>query len=229
MSSGLVFSILILLILFIFQTIIIFRIFYSFISNGKKRKILEEYFKENIVSIKKKYERVPGDKFILFDVEDIPSFRDMLFDKFILFENAYNSLDYEMMKACCSKELFDKYYTSIILNLNIGRKRILTNIEKERLFIYDLRRSKTEQVVSAIIDIRYTNYTINKVGAVIGGSRIPVKERFEVVFKKNLNDVEANCPNCGAPVIDNRCDFCKTDVISHEGDFVIDSIKRIID
>lgn len=228
MSSGLVFSILILLILFIFQTIIIFRIFYSFISNGKKRKMLEESFKENVVSMKKKYDRVPGDKFILIDVEDIPSFRDMLFDKFILFENSYNSLDYEMMKACCSKELFDKYYTNIILNLNIGNKRILNNVEKERLLIYDLKSSKTEQVVSAVIEIRYTNYMVNKVGAVISGSRVPKNERFEVVYKKDFNNVDINCPNCGAPIIDNRCDFCKTDFFNRESDFVIVSIKRII-
>lgn len=238
MSIELIFSLIILLIFFLFQTGIILSIFFKYISNNRKRKQLNEFFQNNVlnrdsylISSKKIYRSVSSDKYLLFNINgsDINIFKDSLFYRFLLFEQSYNNLDYEMMKACSTDTLFNDYYTSIILNLGIGRKRIINDIIKKEMIIYDLRSTRYEQTISSMIKIRYVNYTVDKIGNVISGSRSPVTEKFEVIFKKNFNDVKTNCPNCGAPIIDSKCDFCKMDFGGHSGDFVVDSIKRIVD
>lgn len=238
MSNGLVFSLIVLLLFFIFQTCIIFIIFFKFISNSNNRKKSVEYFKRNVlnkecylISSKRIYRHVSLNKYILFNVDnnDINIFKDSLFYRFLLFEQAYNNLDYEMMKACSTDRLFDRYYSSIILNLSIGNKKIITDIEKREMIIYDLRSTRYDQTVFAMIKIRYVNYTVNKLGNIISGTRKPVTEKFQVIFKKDFNDFKTNCPNCGAPIIDSKCDFCKTDFTTSRGDFVVDSIKRIVE
>lgn len=80
-----------------------------------------------------------------------------------------------------------------------------------------------------MIEVSYLNYVIDRNGYVISGSREKtMTEKFEVTFRKDFErDDVTKCSNCGANIIGNKCDYCRTTIKNVE--FKISSIKKIID
>lgn len=215
---------------------------FKLIRNFIKRKSNHNYFKNNIVINKKietktgnenKYQRTYNDisksDLAKFNTDDIDLLKDYFYNMFLDFENAYNNLDYNMMKILSTKQLYQNYYTGIILDLKVGKKKIISDIEKKKVIIFELDSTIAKQIASVMIEISYLNYTIDKNGYVISGSRNQkITEKFEVMFRKDFERKEIiKCPNCGAEIIGNKCDFCRSTIKNVE--FKISSIKKIID
>lgn len=204
-----------------------------------RRKNNRRYFKNNVVvnhqleiKGKNKYEKeyidVSKDKLAEFNTEDINSLKDYFYNIFLEFENAYNNLDYNMMKILTTKQMYQNYYTGISLDLKVGRKRIIRDIEKKKVIVFELDSTIAKQIVSTMIEISYINYTIDKDGYVINGSRDKAIEKFEVTFRKDFERQEVTkCPSCGASVVGNRCDWCRSKIKNVE--FKISSIRKIIE
>jgi len=215
--------------------ITIFYIIFSTIIKVIKRASNRKYFKSNIIinnninSKKEKYTDISKDELATFNTDNLEAFKNYFYKIFVDFENAYNNLDYNTMKSLSTKQLFHNYHTGITLDLEAGKKRIINNIQKRKVIIYEVFSSSVKQVVSAMIEISYINYTMNKHGVVVSGSRdFKVTEKFEVIFRKDFEKEEiTNCPNCGANVTSNKCEFCKTSLKNVE--FKISAIKKIID
>ena len=175
------------------------------------------------------YNDVSKQKLEMFNTDNLDSLKDYVYDIFLRFENAYNNLDYNEMKILSTKQLFQNYYTGITLDLKVGQKKIINSIERKNVIIYELDSTIAKQTLSAMIEISYLTYTINSKGYIISGSRDNVvTERFEVTYRKDFEKTDiTKCPNCGATIIGNKCDFCRTTI--KNVDFKISSIKRIID
>lgn len=184
----------------------------------------------DLATLKKgEYIDISKEQLAEFNTEDLETFKNYFYKLFISFENAYNNLDYNMMKTLSTKQLYQNYYTGITLDLEAGNKRIIDNIQKKKVIIYETFTSTAKQVVSAMIEISYTTYMINKNGQIIKGSRDnKITEKFEVTFRKDFekNEIE-KCPNCGANIVGNKCEFCRTNVKNVE--FKLSNIKRIIE
>lgn len=206
-----------------------------------RRKGNYRYFKNNVVTINSslnksnnsKYQRnyndVSKEKLDAFNVSDINDLKDYFYEIFVKFEKAYNNLDYNAMKMISTKQLFQNYYTGMNLNIKAGQKKIIDNIERKKVIIYELDSTIAKQTASIMVEISYITYTIDKNGFVISGNRdIPVTEKFEVEFRKEFErEIISNCPNCGAVIEGDKCAFCKSTIENNE--FKISSIKRIID
>jgi len=218
-------------------------LFYYFIIkiivNSVRRASSHKYFKNNVVtnndynkylnnSSKNNYVDVSKDKLEIFNTDDINSLKKYFYDIFEKFEIAYNNLDYNQMRLLSTKQLFHNYYTGITLDLQVGKKRIMNDIQKRKVVIYELDSTIAKQIVSAMIEISYLNYIVDRNGYVISGSRDePVIEKFEVIFRKDFSKKDiTKCPNCGANITGNKCDYCRTTIKNEE--FKISSIKRII-
>ena len=175
------------------------------------------------------YKDVPQYKLDRLDVDDINTLKDYLFDIFYKFEMAYNNLDYNEMRVLTTKQLFQKYHTGITLNLKVGKKRVINDVKREKMTIYEVDSTSAKQVVSAMVVISYINYTLDKNGYVISGNKLtPAVERFEIEFRKDFEKEElSHCPNCGAKITGNKCEYCKSTIDSN--DFKICSIRRIVD
>jgi len=228
------------LIIFIIPIIhicVIFTIIKSIIAAIKsvKRKTTQNYFKsivvftDNKIEFKEKYTDISQEELETFNTTDLNAFKNYFYKIFVDFETAYNNLDYNTMKALSTKQLFHNYHTGITLDLEHGKKRIINNIQKKKVIIYETFSSTAKQVVSAMIEISYINYTMDKNGYVISGSKdYKVTEKFEVTFRKDFEREEiTNCPNCGANITGNKCEFCKS--VLNTVEFKISSIKRIVD
>jgi len=218
--------------------VFIFRI----ISNSFKRKSNRNYFKNNVIINKKietktgkgnkyqrTYEDVSKSDLEKFNTDDINVLKDYFYGMFLDFETAYNNLDYNMMKILSTKQLYQKYYTGMSLDLKVGKKKIISDIEKKKVIIFELDSTIAKQIASVMIEISYLNYTIDKNGYIISGSRNKkITEKFEVMFRKDFERKDiTECPNCGAEIIGNKCNFCRSTV--KNVDFKISSIRKIID
>ncbi len=222
-------------------------LFYGFIIkiivNSIRRASSRKYFKNNVVThndydkyinsnTKGKnnvYVDVSKDKLEMFNTDDINTLKNYFYDIFVKFETAYNNLDYNLMKMLSTKQLFQNYYTGITLDLQVGKKRIINDIKKKKVIIYELDSTIAKQTVSAMIEISYYNYIIDRNGYIVSGSRDnPMTEKFEVTFRKDFNrDDISKCPNCGANITGNKCEYCRTTIKNEE--FKISNIKRIIE
>lgn len=240
--ATMVFGIIIVIIV-VFGRIWFYWLIIKLIVNAIKRVRNHKFFKNNVVRNipmneqienangrrKNIYNDVSKTKLEMFNTDNIDSLKDYFFDIFLKFENAYNNLDYNMMKMLSTKQMFQNYYTGISLDLKVGQKKIIDSIERKKIIIYELDSTVVKQTVSAMIEISYITYTINGEGYIISGNREkPVTERFEVTFRKDFERNEiTKCPNCGATITGNKCDFCRTTIKNVE--FKISSIKRILD
>ena len=225
----------------IFFNVAVWVFIFKTISNIIKRKSTHNYFKNNIVSntnideigqgtkYQKTYNDVSKSDLAKFNTDDINALKDYFYDIFLDFENAYNNLDYNIMKILSTKRMYQNYYTGISLDLKSGNKRVIKDIERKKVVIFELDSTIAKQVASVMIEISYINYMMDKNGYISSGSRDnKATEKFEVVFRKDFNQKSeiTKCPNCGAEVDGVRCSFCRSRIKNVE--FKIDSIKKIV-
>lgn len=218
--------------IFVFSFIIIMGI-----TDYIRRINIMRYFKNTIVSkidsndTRKAnvYNDVAKYKLDRLNIDDINLLKDYLYDIFYRFEMAYNNLDYAEMRLLSTKQLFEKYHTGITLNLKVGKKKVINDIKREKVVVYEVDSTTAKQIASAMICVSYITYTTNKEGNVISGNKIiPLTEKFEVEFRKEYVDEElTHCPNCGAKMDGNRCEYCETTV--NNSDFKISAIRRIVE
>lgn len=107
-----------------------------------KRSFNHNYFKNNVVLYnnkipKKTYVDISKKELATFNTDDLNTFKNYFYKLFIEFETAYNNLDYNTMKSLSTKQLYENYYTGITLDLEVGKKRIINNIQKKQVIIYE--------------------------------------------------------------------------------------------
>lgn len=236
-GGGFIITYIISILLFIFVWITIIKIVFRIIKQTiniaffKKSVIknTDDFFKPNKEVTFKDFKDVDKDKLAIFDTDDINKLKDYFYEMFLNFENAYNTLDFNKMHDLLTNQLYQNYYTGLSLNMKYGEKKIVENVKKKNMLIYDIDSTSYKQVVCTIIEISYISYTTNKNGQIIKGSKEhPITEKFEVIFRKDFqkNPIK-KCPNCGATVINNICEYCRTTLKNEK--FKIHSIRKIID
>lgn len=236
-GGGFIITYIISILLFIFVWITIIRIVFRIIKQTiniaffKKSVIknTDDFFKPNKEVTFKDFKDVDKDKLAIFDTDDINKLKDYFYEMFLNFENAYNTLDFNKMHDLLTNQLYQNYYTGLSLNMKYGEKKIVENFKKKNMLIYDIDSTSYKQVVCTIIEISYISYTTNKNGQIIKGSKEhPITEKFEVIFRKDFQkNPITKCPNCGATVINNICEYCRTTLKNEK--FKIHSIRKIID
>ncbi len=228
------------LIVYTFYPIFLFVIF-RFIIRTIKRSSNKELFKSNIVEVKKstskssfkknysEYTDITKEQLKMLKTSNIQGLKDHLYDIFYRFEQAYNNLDYNTMKILSSKQLFNNYYTGISLDLKLGNKRVIENIEKKDVILYEFDSTTAKQSASLMIEIEYNNYVINDKGELLSGFRTTkITEKFEVEFKKMFNSQDiVKCNNCGATITGIKCNYCGTPI--KLDDFRICAIRKIVE
>ncbi len=204
------------------------------ISQLRKNKS-NKNFKNNVIKMDKEKERIKNitrdvDNSALeqLDIKDVNILKDYLYQIYLDFEKAYNDLDYNTMLNTSTNKLYNAYHTNIMLNLKCGQKKIIENITRHNMFVYDILCTNRKQVISTIIEVENSSYMLDYNGKVVSGSVTPIREKFEVIFIKNYdNSTSVKCPNCQASVSGTKCEYCGTELRNSE--FRIDSIKKVID
>ena len=224
--------------------IIGFVIFVRFVIRLIRKSTNRSYFKNSVVVIDSKesgskssaitkyyteHRDVTKEQLKMFNTDNIDALKDYLYDIFYRFEQAYNNLDYSTMERLSTKQLFQNYYTGISLDLKFGKKRIIEDVERKKVILYEIDSTVAKQSASLMIEISYINYVVNGNGEIVSGYRnTPITEKFEVEFRKYFKSYETTkCRNCGAVVTGNKCEYCRTTV--QEDTFRISAIRKIVE
>lgn len=229
-----IFIILFTLIGFLFPIIFVFAIL-KITTTIMKKANNAKYFRNNIVNFtngyrpEQKYIDIDTNKLSEFNVSDLAAFKNYFVNIFINFKKACNNLDYELMQSVTTNQIYQNYKTGIDLDLKDGNKKVLDDINVNKIVIYDLKSSDTNQTVYTMIEVSYFSYTIGKNNTVVKGDRTKkITEKYEVDFKKTfITEEKTNCPNCGSILKEGICQYCKTSI--HNVQFEISSIKKIIE
>ena len=232
MEEAAVFGI---ILVWIIELIFNFTIFYfivKVIRHTFLRNNTHDYFKNNVVFNKKEkheYVDISKEQLEKFNTTDLNGLKDMFYKMFEEFEIAYNNLDYDQMKRLTTSQMYNNYYTGIKLDLEVGKKRIINNLKRKKVIIYELDSTIAKQAASVLIEISYINYTIDKNGLIVSGKRYQeITEKFEVTYRKDfIKEDVIKCPNCGATVTGSKCEYCRTDMPTEE--WKIHNIKRVLD
>lgn len=224
-----------------FMQILLFIYFFYFvitiITNSIKRDNSHSFFKNNVIyrtdyeERKKKnvYEDVGYEQLQKFNTDNLHGFKNKFYQIFEDFEYAYNDLDYEQMKRLTTPQMYNNYSTGIKLDLEVGKKKIIKDIKRNKLILYELDSTVAKQSASVYLEVSYISYTINKQGLVTSGNRYkPVTEKFEITYRKDYGKDEViKCPNCGATVTGDKCEYCRSTIPPI--DWRIHNIRRILD
>jgi len=57
------------------------------------------------------------------------------------------------MKLLSTKQIYQKYYTGISLDLKMGNKKVISNIERKNVVIFELDSTVAKQIASTMIEI----------------------------------------------------------------------------
>jgi hypothetical protein len=214
----------------------VFYLFFKLCTHSIKRDNNHNFFKNNVVNKydfeerkrRNIYEDVSYEQLQKFNTDNLHGFKDMFYKIFEEFEYAYNDLDYDRMKRLSTPQMYNNYSTGMKLYLEVGKKRIIKDIKRNKIIVYELDSTVAKQSASVLITIDYINYTINKAGLVISGNRYQsTRETFEVTFRKDFRKEEiVKCPNCGAQITGDKCEYCRTVIPPVE--WRIHNIKRIL-
>ena len=202
--------------------IVFFKISFYF-----QRKTIRKAMKRNILLEGYGTTSIPISKLADLNIEDLSVLEDYLYDIFLEFENALNSLDYNTMGRLTTSKLYNLYHTDITLNVKAGRKKIIKDIKRKSVLVYDAYVSDERQMIYSIIDVEFVSYTIDSNGRIISGTTSPVRESFDIIFtKKYSSDEVIKCPNCGNSVLGSVCNYCRTNL--RNKDFKMENIKKIV-
>ena len=217
--------------LILFVALIISFLFYFIVDivYRIKRLVINKDFQDNVIeNLENRNKDMPAKKLVDYNIDNIDQLKEYLANQFIEFEKAYNNLDYNLMRELSTSLLFNNYYTGITLDLKFGYKRIINDIKKEKVTVYDICNEDDKQIISSVIKLSYINYKINREGTIVSGDNEKRDtELFEVIFERpNLSKNIFECPQCGAEIDGFRCKYCRKTVIDDK--FRMNSIKRII-
>ena len=206
---------------FIIPFLIISQIRKNRSNNALKNNVVHQESYKNILT------DVSASKLAEIGVEDINVLKQYLFQIYYDFETAYNNLDYNTMAFTSTPKLYNAYHTNILLNLRCGQKKIIDQIKRKNIIVYDVLATSRKQVILAYVEVSNVSYMQDYNGKILSGTNKPITEKFEVMFIKNYDDRDSiKCPNCGATVKGNECEYCGTAV--RNSDFRIDSIRKIV-
>ena len=195
-------------------TYIIYKILKTLWGSNKRTKI-NSYFATNIVDDRRKqdYEDVSKEVLNKMNISNIMDLKKHLYTIFEEFEYAIDQEDFKEMKRLSTPQNYNNYHTSMTLNKD--KKRYIKNIQRRSMIIFELDTTSVKQSASAMIEISYNSSPVTT-----------TIEKFEVIFRKDYKKDITNCPNCGAPLKGNKCEFCNSEIDTN--DFKIHNIKKII-
>ncbi len=162
--------------------------------------------------------------------ENVSSFKEKLFLKFVDFKNSFMEFDYNKLQQLCTKD----YYRMVANELNTLLQKGYINychtfvIKKSK--ISDIHDEGNLVITTFFVTINYYNYVENREKEVIYGRKIEAVEdcyKIEYVITKDKDNI--TCLKCGRHVYlekDGECPYCQSPVIIEAKDYLIRNITK---
>lgn len=158
---------------------------------------------------------------------------------FLIFQDAYEKRDFEIIRPFLSPELF-KHYDKLN-EQNVENKQYPRFDDQEiissNLANYKISDDGIYEYIDVKLSLSLLEFAHDDNGNVIDGEQTKRKYneyllKFKRLYTTNLVLIGTNCPKCGAPsqiTFSGNCDYCHSVIISPTSGFVLYDVSLWLD
>lgn len=178
-----------------------------------------------------KYNELTDEELSSHGIKNRKLLEETLFKKLSLIQTARTAYDFETLKRLCMPKLYNIFASE--LN-TIKEAELGYHYEDYKLLemqIYEMKSTEKEISIKAAIKASCKSYREVEDGRVVDGSkehRTIIAHEISYVKDITNEDIEQNCPNCGAPTTTTtkgKCPYCNTTIQEEFTGWKISSYK----
>ncbi len=159
-------------------------------------------------------------------------YNQMVYDKFVLIQEAWMNFDYEALKNLVTDELYNTYVAQLeVLKLK-ERQNIMSDFKLLKSKIIKITNKNGIISVTSYLNVKMYDYVVNSKNDVVRGSDIyKMDVEYEITFVKDANDKKIKtCPSCGGKLNNTtreKCEHCGNIIVKSLDSFVMSKKTNI--
>lgn len=189
-------------------------------NNYRKKRILEQYGRDNVEPLPHLYTQEEVNE--IDDSINIEKFMKDVYHIYKEYEESKQYRDYDKMQLLLGHDL---------KVLTIEKTQQLERLDQRVIYkgitcrgggICHIYKYGPVEKIDVILNINRVCYTVNKHNTIIDGDENPEEITYRLTFEKTKNGYPSNCPQCGASLEMNdecKCVFCDSFISNTYGDY----------
>lgn len=163
----------------------------------------------------------------LLPTYDLEKLEKELYKDFVDIQFAWRDFDYNKLEKLCTNELYESYKSDLTILKSKQQQNIMNGFNKQYLNIKNVVEKNNKIIVRVELSVSFYDYVINtNDNKVVRGEKSnKVTNTYKLKYIKSINEKE-KCPNCGADVNSNICEFCNTHINNIYKSFVLSEKKK---
>lgn len=171
------------------------------------------------------YNDLPDEKLASYDINK-EEFKEMVYNKYILIQNAWSSFDYDKLRMLLTDELYNSYIMQLDALKLKNQKNIMKDFKLIDCKIIDLKEENGLLNIITYLRIQMYDYVVDKDNKTVrGNSSHKIDIEYLITFvKSNQKTSDIYCPNCGAEVkvsASGKCNYCGAVIVVNAKDYVM--------
>ncbi len=163
-----------------------------------------------------KYDELTDTELSAHGIKSRKVLEETLFKKLCFIQTARSNYDYDTLKRLCTTKMYNLFANELRM---VDEAELGYHYEDYKLIemqIYDMNSSEKEIRIKAAIKASCKFYRETDEGEILDGSKLHrtvIIHELEYVKNLEIEDIDINCPNCGAPTrttTKGKCSYCNT-------------------
>lgn len=178
-----------------------------------------------------KYDELSESELSEFGIKNRKLIEQELFKKIAKIQTARSKYDYDTLKKLCTEKQYNLFISEleVLHQANLGY-----NFEDYKYLesqIYEIKSDDKKTTLKIALKVSCISYRLDAEKNLVDGSkteRTIIISELEFEKKHKTNEIEKNCPNCGAPTkrsVKGKCSYCNTIIETESSDWLLSKNK----
>ncbi len=154
-----------------------------------------------------------------------------LFKKLVSIQTARSNYDYDTLRYLCTEKLYNLYLSELEMLQQVDLGYHFSNYQLLESQIYSITSDDKKITLKVAMKASCISYRLDAEKNLVDGSQTDKTIIIhELEFEKNIktDEIELNCPNCGAPTkraTKGKCSYCNTIIDTESTDWLLSQNK----
>ncbi len=163
-----------------------------------------------------KYDELTDEELATHGIKDRKIIEDNLFKLLVEVQTARTNYDFDTLKYLCTSKLYSLYESELHMLKEAELGYHFEQYQKIEAQIFSITTTDKDVILKIAIKASCYDYRLDAEKQLVDGSNeYKTMKVHELEFRKPVNDdnIDLNCPNCGAPTkrsTKGRCQYCNT-------------------